>query len=105
VKKNIACKLLSAANKTAEDFSRTDREFNYSNESFKVGEIIPLSESTAAVIFDKTGGKKALAFYYYLNSQQGHWRYFFITDSHLLGLRKLEGILENVEKHNFSLNF
>ena len=100
-----AIKLQRSADTAAENFSRPDRARNFTKEKFSVYSLQPLSETTAAVIFLKSSGKKALAFFYWINANNGHWRYFFVSDSHLLGLRKLEGILENIEMENFPLNF
>ena len=54
MKKELAVKLYDKANEVAFHFSNPDREFNTTKESFKVGKILPLSDVTAAVHFEKT---------------------------------------------------
>lgn len=103
--KLVAEKLEQIVKKIAEDFSRTDREYNFNSEAFSINQVIVTSEATAVAIFDKSSGKQAIAFLYLLNSQGGHWRYFFPTDSHILGMRKLEQILYEIENKNYGLNF
>lgn len=93
--------LIDKANEVADIFSNPNREFNYSKETFRVEKIHPLSENTACVIFIKSSGKKALAFFYWLESRGGYWEFFFIKDSHLLGFGKVGELLQKVEEHNF----
>ena len=84
----IAVKLKDKAQEVAELFSQA-RERNFASEIFSVEEIIPLSEYTAAVIFLKNTERKAIAFFYWLESsgQKGnYWQYFFPKDSHILGM-------------------
>ena len=104
MKKDIANQLRAKAQEIAANFSRTDRDCNYSNETFTVNCIKVLSETTAAVIFDKQPtGKQAVAFtYYILAGQHPGWRYFFLTYQHLAGLEYAKNILYKVEQHNFS---
>lgn len=101
-----ALKLKTAAWDVAERFS-SDREFNPHSEKFSVDQIIPLSDDTACVIYIKSSGKKTVALFYHLRSQDGHWRYFFPTDSHLEGLRNFLDLRIKVqlEDHNFRFNF
>ena len=101
---NRAKLLYTAAGVTANNFSNPDRALNGNKEIFEVGTIHPLSELTAIVVFDKSSGKKAMAFYYWINSQGGHWRYFFPTDSHVLGMAKVAKYLEKIEQFNYGKN-
>lgn len=106
MKKEVADKLVIKAGQVAQDFSRPERAFNTNQETFKVKDITPLSESTAAVVFEKQPtGKKALAFFYWRNGGAGaDWHYFFPTDSHVLGMSKIEHYLAEVEAFNFGRN-
>jgi hypothetical protein len=103
--RDIAKKLKAAASSAAYKFSQ-DRECNPNKEVFNVDQIIPLSSATAAVICLKNTGKKALIFFYCLKKDKpsAYWEYFFPTESHLLGMKKLERFLHNIEQHNFPLN-
>jgi hypothetical protein len=103
--KDIAVELNIVARDIAERFSNPNREANYNNETFELDEIIPLSESVAAVIFKKNTGKKAVAFFYYIgNGSVRGWKYFFPTDSHILGFRSFEFHKLEIEKQNFKFN-
>ena len=103
--KNVAKSLYDKATDVAFYFSNPDREFNISKETFKVGKIKPLSDLTAAVHFNKTSGKVGVAFFYWVKSNGGHWKYFFPTDSHILGMVKMGDVLHDVELLNFDKNF
>jgi hypothetical protein len=67
-----------------------------------VDKIQPLSEDTAAVLFKKNTGKKAVAFFYIVKTD---WRYFFPRDSHILGMESFGEIKRGIEEYNFSFNF
>lgn len=97
-------KLKNKAEEVAKMFSNPDREFNHTNETFKVVSIKPLSELTAGILFKKSTGKIALAIAFWKNNKGGHWDYFFPTDSHVLGFRKIEKLLEKVEEYNIGKN-
>lgn len=101
MKQQIADELTGAAHDAAVHFSSKDREKNFNNEDFEVHEIVPLSEYTAAVVFLKNTGKKAVAFFYYVKNS---WRYFFPTDSHFLGMRYVERVKSEIERENFKVN-
>jgi hypothetical protein len=98
-KRKLALK--TEALKCAEALSRPDRERNALRETYKIDEGRPLSESTAAVIFKKSGGKKALVFFFWVNIDGGKWWHFIPTDQHLLGMRYLEKIKYEIEQFNF----
>jgi len=102
MKKKIAFELKAKAEECAKHFSNPDRDFNYSKETFAVLRIIPLSEFTAAVIFLKSSEKQATAFFYYVKAS---WRYFFPSDSHLIGMRLFPNYKFDCEKYNYSKNF
>ena len=105
--KQTVLKLYDAADICAENFSRTDRAHNHNQETFTVKHVKVLSEHVAVVYFEKAPtGKIAMAVFYYLpGMQDGVWRYFFPTDSHVLGLAKLAPCLEKVEEKNLPANF
>jgi hypothetical protein len=105
VNKQVALKLKEKAEEIATRFSNPQRDYNGQQETFEVGKIIPLSETTAIVIFDKSSGKRALAFLYYIRASDGYWLYFFPSDSHLLGLQRLSEEMRKVEEFNFKFNF
>ena len=107
MKKEFVQSLQRRAKEASAAFSNPDRALNTNKEIFTIHEIKPLSENTAAVIFQKEPThKKALAFFYYVNGggEGGYWAYFFPTDSHILGLRKIEDLLLEIEQYNFKLN-
>ena len=97
-------KLNQKAREIAEMFSNPNRQFNFNKETFTVEFIQPLSEMVAAIYFKKTSGKIALAIAFWKNNKGGHWDYFFPTDSHVLGFRKMEKLLESVEEYNIGKN-
>tara|TARA_Y100001951_G_scaffold104006_1_gene114284 strand:+ start:92 stop:409 length:318 start_codon:yes stop_codon:yes gene_type:complete len=104
MQKNRALKLKELSEQVALNFSRTDREFNHSNETFKVSEIVPLSESTAIIKFEKSSGKIGLAFCYWINMSGGQWKYFFPTYDHCAGFDMLKEELHKTEIYNFKFN-
>ena len=101
----MALSLREMADKVAFNFSRTDRDKNHSNETFRVKSLHPLSESTAYVQFIKDTGKIGIAFFYHINMAGGVWRYFFPTYDHCVGAEKLRDVLHQVEQENFKYNF
>ena len=105
MKKEMAVKLYDKATEVAYHFSNPKREFNKTNETFSVGKIKPLSDLTAAVLFNKSSGKIGIAFFYWVKSSGGHWKYFFPTDSHIIGMNKMKDLLHDVEQLNFDKNF
>ncbi len=104
--KQIAIELEQFAKTVEERFSRTDREMNFNNESFKIQKIIPSSDHTASVVFKKTSGKLGVALFYYIpNGMSKGWKYFFPTDSHITGMRAFEFHKLMAEEFNFDKNF
>lgn len=105
MEKQTAILLRKRANEVAEMFSKP-RGGNPNNEIFTIAQIRPLSDLTACVVFDKSTGKKAVAWFYYVNSRaKPRWEYFFVSYSHLVGLERVKYILEGIEVHNYELNF
>ena len=105
MKKELALKLKVKADEIDKNVSRTDREFNFSKETFEVNSIQPLSETTAYVEFRKSSGKVGVAFCYWINMAGGQWRYFFPTYDHAVGAERLRDVLYDVESRNFPINF
>jgi len=103
--KEVALKLSAKAKEIAKNFSNVNREFNRNNESFTLNKIIPLSEKTAVAIYDKSSRKKAIAFLYWINMGAGGWYYFIPTESHAYGMVKIQKYLQEVEEHNYPVNF
>ena len=103
--KKRALSLRQKSDEVAYNFSRPDREQNYSKEIFTVGKITPLSETTASVEFKKNTGKVGMAFFYWINMAGGQWKYFFPTYDHCVGAEKIRELLHNIEISNFPYNF
>jgi len=102
--KQLVMALKVKSREIATNFSNPNREFNHNHETFKVEEIIPLSEKTALTIFNKSSGKKAIAFLYYVNYNGGQWSYFIPTESHVYGMSKVQTYLQQIEEHNIKQN-
>lgn len=104
--KQLAIDLDSFVSEIAQRFSRNDREGNVNKETFEVAEIIPTSDHTAVVLFEKNTGKRAAFFFYYINrgASKG-WKYFVPTDSHITGMRLFEYYKGEVERYNYKHNF
>jgi len=105
MRKEIAIELNKRATEVAKMYSNSDREKNTNNEIFSVLKIIPMSEFTAAVIYEKEPTKKqSVAFFYWINTSGGLWAYFFPTDSHILGMEIFGKIKQKIEMFNFDKN-
>ena len=106
MQKTIAKELQQFAEEIAARYSRTDREGNVNNESFKVQDVIPMSDHTAVINFVKSTGKIGVAFCYYINrgASKG-WKYFFPTDSHVSGLQAFFIYKVEAERNNYDKNF
>jgi hypothetical protein len=100
MRKDIALKLREEADRVAREYSNPNREYG-NGETFEVEEILALSEFTAAVIFRKDSEKRAVAFFYTVKDS---WRYFFPTDSHLIGMESFPEIKKRIEIENFGRN-
>jgi hypothetical protein len=102
--KAVAEKLIAFATEVAARYSNTNREKNFNGESFEVCEYLILSEHVAGVVFEKSTGKKAIAFFYYLPAKDS-WNYFFPTDSHILGMIEFAKYKSQIEIGNMKFNF
>ena len=105
MKKDLAIKLKEYSNTISQRYSNPDREFNFSNETFAVDEIMPTSETTATVTFQKSSGKRAVYFFYWINMNGGQWQYFVPTYDHCAGMKRVIETLHEIEMTNFGLNF
>tara|TARA_X000001382_G_scaffold124858_1_gene109784 strand:- start:8 stop:322 length:315 start_codon:yes stop_codon:yes gene_type:complete len=104
MKKDRVHKLNQLADRIAKNFSNPNREFNFNNETFKVAQVKPLSEVVGAIFLKKSSGKMAMAIAFWKNNKGGHWDYLFPTDSHVLGFRKMEKLLQQTEDYNYGKN-
>jgi hypothetical protein len=105
MRKEIAIKLQEKAEEVAMRFSSFDRSKNFNRETFKIKEIIPLSENTAVILFVKNTGKLAAFFFYWIASGDGYWQYFVPTDSHILGMESFRKYKDTTERYNYKSNF
>lgn len=105
MRKELVESINRRAKEVAKNFSNPDREYNFNKEMFSVNKIIPLSETTAVVIFEKQpSGKKALTLFYNVRSDVNEWRFFFPTYDHIVGFNSVIKYLQEVEQHNFEKN-
>lgn len=102
MRKTLAISLRKKASEVAHIFSDPNREYNPTGEVFEVERIDALSESAAGVVFKKSSGKRALAYFFYVKND---WRYYFPTDSHILGMQAFAELKKKVEVLNFKENF
>ena len=104
--KEVAKELDSFTKELEKRYSNKDRANNFNNETFKAQEIIPTSDHTATVIFEKNTGKRAAFFMYYIGpANKKKWNYFVPTDSHINGMSAFANQKIEVERHNFKYNF
>ena len=102
--KEVAKELKIFTDVVCERYSKKDRTNNFNNETFEVQEIIPTSDHTATVIYEKNTGKRAAFFFYYIASFK-KWNYFVPTDSHINGMSAFANQKIEVERHNYKYNF
>jgi hypothetical protein len=104
--KEIAKELQEYSNQLEKRYSNTNRTGNFNKETFTVKEIIPTSDHTATLLFEKSSGKLAAFFCYYINRGAAKgWKYFVPTDSHITGMRAFEYYKLQVERTNYKKNF
>lgn len=82
-------------------FSQPTQKYTNPQE-FKLDKVVPLSDLTAALIFNRGANAKVLLFAFHNGSVEGKWQYFFVKESHVLGLNRLKDCYDYVENHNFS---
>jgi len=102
--KQVAKELKVFTDVVCERYSKKDRANNFNNETFKVQEIIPTSDHTATVIYEKNTSKRAAFFFYYIASFK-KWNYYVPTDSHINGMSAFANQKIEVERHNYKYNF
>ena len=98
--KQVAKELKVFTDEVCNRYSKKDRANNFNNETFSVQEIIPTSDHTATVIYEKNTGKRAAFFFYYIQSFK-KWNYFVPTDSHINGMSCFANQKIEVERHNY----
>lgn len=87
-------------------FSDEKRAYNNNNETFVLNEIIPLSENTACVVYEKTPSNKRVAFFFfYINMLNSIWFYYCPTDSHIIGMESFGKYKLDIERFNYQKNF
>lgn len=102
MRKEIAISLRKKAAEVAEILSNPNRENNPSGETFEIANIIPLSETTAGVVYLKSSGKLALACFFYVKD---FWLNWLPTDPHLLAMQYLADMKKKIEASNYKQNF
>jgi len=102
--KQVAKELKMFADDVCSRYSKKDRANNFNNETFSVQEIIPTSDHTATVVYEKNTGKRAAFFFYYIQSFK-KWNYFVPTDSHINGMSCFANQKIEVERHSYKYNF
>ena len=106
MKKDLVKELNDFAETVRDRFSKKERVGNINNETFFIKEVIPTSDHSATVIYEKNTGKVAAFFFYYiLRGRSKGWKYFVPTNTHILGFRAFEFYYTQVEKDNFDKNF
>jgi len=111
MKRETAILLREAAEKVAAD--HTKRKDYFTGESWKLLEIRPFTEDSAAAIYLKDGGKKAVALFeltknHWNKEKREHeprWFHRFPTDGQLIGMVEFPKVKFEVEKDNFPINF
>lgn len=102
--KQVAQELKLFTDEVCKRYSNPNRKNNYNNETFFVQEIIPTSDHTATVIYEKNTGKRAAFFFYYIPALK-KWNYYVPTDSHINGMSCFANQKIEVERYNYKYNF
>jgi hypothetical protein len=102
--KLVAKELKTFAETVCDRYSQKNRSKNFNNETFSIQEIIPTSDHTATIIYEKNTGKRAAFFFYYIPAFK-KWNYFVPTDSHINGMSCFANQKIEVERHNYKYNF
>ncbi len=106
MKYEIAVELKKAAEELARFFSQPERKAMFTGEDWTLDDIFPLSDTAAAVVYLKTGGKKAVAFFFYDGTgNKKSWKKFFPSDSHIVGMEAFSKYKLEIEHSNFGFNF
>jgi hypothetical protein len=105
MRKELTKEINDEALKLAKIYSNKERHYN-TNEDFVLKEIIPLSETTACVIYNKSPSEKQVCFFFvYVNALNPFWYSFIPTDSHILGMEAFGKYKLDIERYNFQKNF
>ncbi len=73
-------------------------------EKIFLSSITPLSDITAAVVFQWESRRQVVFYFYYVDLQGGKWWHFMPKDGHLLNLDRLKQIRQEVLTHNYKNN-
>jgi hypothetical protein len=102
--KDIAKQLKEFSIVVRNRYSNHNRDNNFNKETFEVQEIIPTSDHSATIIFEKNTNKRCAMFFYYIPAYK-KWNYFVPTDSHINGMSCFANQKIEVERHNYKYNF
>ena len=118
MRRSVAQDMREKALEIAKWYSDPSRAKNTQQLTYKLDDLLPLSENTGAAIFLKSDGKRMVAFLFWFNvgadekcehcersGKKGRWEYLIPTDSHITGMVKMPNVLWGVEKMNFEHNW
>jgi len=109
MKREIGELLLKAALEKAKKYSDSSRPENYTQETFKLLRIIPLSDEVVWVHYEKRKGNIAKCLFIWINKGKVNgklingWFSFFPSDSHMFGLSKIMDNPYNIDEFNFGI--
>ena len=109
MKAEIGRLLIKSANEKAKKYSNPERPQNYTQETFQLLRIVPLSDEVAWVHYVKKKGNIARALFIWTNKGKVNgklvngWFGFFPSDSHILGLTKALSSSLDIESINFEI--
>lgn len=109
MKREIGELLIKSALEKARKYSDPNRPQNYTQETFKLMRIIPLSDEIAWVHYEKRKGNIAKCLFIWINKGKVNgklingWLGFFPSDSHMLGLSQVMEDPYLVEGFNFGI--
>ena len=103
--KSLAKALQKKAEHVAKMYSNPNRSNNTHKETYSIESIYAMSDSCATVVYKRSGGKKLIAFFYYIKGLAPGWRYFLPTDSHIVVFKAFELIKLKAEMDNYKYNF
>jgi hypothetical protein len=102
--KKVAVNLEYLAKMVSNKLELSKRNGKDNDEKYFVQEIITISDYTAICIFENNIGKRELCFFYYIPTGESMgWKYFFPTDSHLLGFRAFDHFKFEIDRYNHKL--
>lgn len=83
--------------------SNPDREKNYLQERFTRKRVIPLSDETAAAVYEKDKTKKKVVVFFFWN--RGIWWHVPPKDTHVLGMSLFAKVKTEIEEENYDKDF